>query len=319
MRRWTERREEGLPARMGRSLVSIVATGIAIEIILSPIALYHFHRTGLYGALANVVAIPLTTFVIMPAEALALLLDLAGIGTPFWWIAGMGIDAMLAMAHYFSGLPGAVATLPAMPGWAYACMIAGGLIVGLLKTHLRWLGAAPFLVGFAAMLLAPRPDLLVTGDGKHLALVMDDGDVALLRASAGSYVRDMLLEQAGTANEPQPIDSWPGAQCSSDICVVTVERAGRRWHIMATRSPYPVPNMEMAAACKRADIVISDRWLPASCRPLWLKADRNMLERTGGLALYLARPHVETVNDDKRHLPLVKAAQAAKLRDATAQ
>ena len=47
-----------------------------------PIALFHFHRAGLYGALANVVAIPLTTFVIMPLEALALLFDLVGLGAP---------------------------------------------------------------------------------------------------------------------------------------------------------------------------------------------------------------------------------------------
>jgi competence protein ComEC len=319
MRRWTERREEGLPARLGRGLISIVLTGIAIEIILSPIALYHFHRAGLYGALANVVAIPLTTFVIMPAEALALLLDLAGIGAPFWWLAGTGIEAMLTMASYFSSLPGAVATLPSMPDWAFACMIAGGLVLGLLKTRLRWLGAVPFFAGFVAMIFAPRPDLLVTGDGKHLAIVSAQGDVAFLRARAGDYVRDMLLEKAGTAAEPEPIERWPGAKCSADICVIELVRRGRPWHIMATRSPYPVPAMEMAAACKRVDIVISDRWLPASCRPRWLKADRNMLELTGGLALYLAGPKIETVYDDKSHLPWVTEAQAAKLRSAPAQ
>ena len=47
-----------------------------------PIALFHFHQAGLYGALANIVAIPLTTFVMMPLEALALLLDLVGLGAP---------------------------------------------------------------------------------------------------------------------------------------------------------------------------------------------------------------------------------------------
>ena len=47
-----------------------------------PIALFHFHRAGLYGAFANVVAIPLTTFVIMPLEALALLFDVVGWARP---------------------------------------------------------------------------------------------------------------------------------------------------------------------------------------------------------------------------------------------
>ena len=61
--------------------------------------MFHFHRAGLYGALANVVAIPLTTFVIMPLEALALLFDLVGLGAPFWWLAGQALAFLLWLAH----------------------------------------------------------------------------------------------------------------------------------------------------------------------------------------------------------------------------
>jgi predicted membrane metal-binding protein len=67
-----------------------VLTGLAVEFALMPIALYHFHKAGLYGAFANILAIPLTTFVIMPLEALALLFDLAGAGAPIWWAVGKG-------------------------------------------------------------------------------------------------------------------------------------------------------------------------------------------------------------------------------------
>ena len=46
---------------------------------------------------------------------------------------------------------------------------------------------------------------------------------------------------------------------------------------------------------EHVDIVISDRWLPRSCRPELLKADRRLLSRTGGLAIDLAARHVTTV------------------------
>ncbi len=52
---------------------------------------------------------------------------------------------------------------------------------------------------------------------------------------------------------------------------------------------------ELAAACALSDIVIADRWLPASCHPRWLKADRNLLERSGGLAIDLARGQAVSV------------------------
>ena len=52
----------------------------------------------------------------------------------------------------------------------------------------------------------------------------------------------------------------------------------------------------MIRACAEADIVVSDRLLPRACSPRWLKADRSLLRRTGGLAISLrARPHVATV------------------------
>jgi competence protein ComEC len=77
--------------------------------------------------------------------------------------------------------------------------------------------------------------------------------------------------------------------------------------------------MEMAAACKRVDIVVSDRWLPKSCRPRWIKADRQLLEQTGGLAFYLEAQRVVTANENSRHLPWVQAANVARAADASRQ
>ena len=314
MKRLTERREEALVFRLLRGVWSLIITGIAIELILAPIALYHFHKTGLYGAAANVFAIPLTTFFIMPLEAIALLFDVVGLGGPFWWMAGQGVLLILAIAHKVSSLPGAVSMLPSMPEWAFAAIISGALMGGLLRSRLRLLGLLPFSVGLVAMIAAPRPDLLVTGDGKHVALVRSSGENALLRSGAGDYVRDMLLENAGTNSDPVAIEDWPGANCSPDVCIFDVQRENKRWGVLATRTRYHVPSMEMAAACKRVDIAISDRWLPWSCKPRWIKADRDLLEQTGGLAFYFVNSRIEAVNAKNAHQPWVKAAHAAKVQ-----
>jgi competence protein ComEC len=70
-----------------------------VEFALMPIAIFHFHKAGLYGAVVNIVAIPLTTFVIMPLEALSLLFDLFSLGAPFWWLAGKSLNLLLWIAH----------------------------------------------------------------------------------------------------------------------------------------------------------------------------------------------------------------------------
>jgi predicted membrane metal-binding protein len=36
---------------------TILLTGMVIDLALMPVALFHFHRAGIYGAMANLVAI----------------------------------------------------------------------------------------------------------------------------------------------------------------------------------------------------------------------------------------------------------------------
>jgi competence protein ComEC len=61
----------------------------------------------------------------MPLEALALLFDIAGAGRARWWLTARSLDLLLWLAHAAASAPGAVASLPAMPGGAYALMVGG--------------------------------------------------------------------------------------------------------------------------------------------------------------------------------------------------
>jgi competence protein ComEC len=295
-RSWFARRDEGWPAKAGRALLALVLTGLAVEIALIPIALFHFHKAGLYGALANVIAIPLTTFVIMPLEALALLFDLVGLGAPFWWLTGLALSFLLWLAHAAAHAPGAVALLPAMAPAAFALIVAGGLWIALWRTGLRRWGLVPVALGSAWAAATPAPDLIVTGDGRHLALRTPDGSLALLRPRAGDYVRDTLAEASGAEPDFLELEALPIAACSADLCAANIDRGGRRWRILVTRTRDRIRWEEMIAACAQADIVVADRPLPRACGPRWLKADLFFLRRTGGLAITLGdSPQVATV------------------------
>lgn len=290
------RRDEGRLLRLGRFLFGLVLTGLVVETALAPIALFHFHRTGLYGAGANVIAIPLTTFIIMPLEALALLFDAVGMGAPFWWLAGKALSALLWLAHMTASLPGAVAMLPTIPRPAFALIVAGGLWICLWRTRWRAFGLVVVAAGTIWAVATPAPDLIVTGDGRHLVLRDDAGRLALLRPRAGDYVRDLLAELSGAEPDYYDLGTLPNAACSSDLCMADLTRGHRRWRIVATRSGYRLPWAEMVRACAGADIVVADRRLPRGCTPRWLKADATLLRQTGGLAITLgATPRVATV------------------------
>jgi competence protein ComEC len=291
------RRDERFAARAGRFLLGLVATGLAVEIALIPFALYHFHKAGLYGVAANLVAIPLTTFVVMPLEAGALLLDVVGMGAPLWWLAGKSLAFLLWVAHSVAGAKGAVATLASMPVWAFGLMVTGGLWLCLWTTRPRLLGLVPFSLGAAGAALAPTPDLLVTGDGRHLAVVADDGTPMLLRDRSGDFMRSLMSEASGHDDEPGLLSEAAAmGACSRDACTALIRRGGGEWRLLATRSSQRIDWAELVRACSEADIVVADRRLPRGCTPRWLKLDRQALERTGGVAVTFGRePRVDTV------------------------
>ncbi|WP_238473894.1 ComEC/Rec2 family competence protein [Altericroceibacterium spongiae] len=297
IRRFLAPREESWPVWMGRRVAMLLLTGIVIELALMPIVLFHFHRAGVYGALANVIAIPLVTFISMPLIALALLFDLVGLGGPVWWCAGLSLDVLLAIAHFTAGQPGAVKMLPVMGTGTFALFILGGLWLGLWRGRVRLLGSAPIAVATIMVLSTPRPDLLITGDGRHVAITGEGEHLLSLRDTRSDYTRDNLLELSGMDGGLRPLANWPGSECSRDFCVVSLRRGDRDWHILMARNREQVSERGLAAACERADIVIASRFLPRSCRPRWLKADRRMLLQTGGLSISLDDRTIRSVAD----------------------
>jgi competence protein ComEC len=143
--------------------------------------------------------------------------------------------------------------------------------------------------------LAPAPDLLITGDGRHLALV-EHGVPLLLRDRSGDYVRDLMAESAGFDADPQALEGRSFTTCSRDACSAAILRQDRSWQLLATRSATSIDWRVLMRACAAADIVVSDRWLPRGCTPRWLKLDRASLGRSGGIAIFLGdSPRVATV------------------------
>ncbi len=287
-RRLFERREESRIKRFARHGVVLLVTGLVVEIVLAPIAFAHFHRAGLLGAGANMIAIPLTSFVVMPFEALALLLDVVGLGAPAWWVVGLALKLLLGIAHFVAAQPYATMATPVGGAWIFVLTMIGFLWVMLWRGRMRWLGAPLAIAGLAFTLMAPEADLLVTADGRHVALRTGDGRMALLRDRAGDYVRDALAEAAAYEGEFAPLAEADAAQCSPDLCEVALPVAGGKpLNLLVTRSSLHVPWEAMAAACARADIAIADRMLPRGCAPRWIKLDRPVLSRMGGALVML--------------------------------
>eukprot|EP01035_Chromulina_nebulosa_P034161 gene34162-45811_t len=87
-----------------------------------PYGAHHFGRVQVYYVLANMVAVPLTSLVAMPAGMIALLLMPLGLEGLALAPMGWGIAAILWIARTVAAWPEAVVAVPHLPGWGLAVL-----------------------------------------------------------------------------------------------------------------------------------------------------------------------------------------------------
>ncbi len=188
--------------------------------------------------------------------------------------------------------------------WQWSAAIGAALItpiaaLALWRGRVRLLGLVPAAIAALLMLTRPVSDLLISGDGRHVGIAGEGDQLLVLRDSRSSSPATICSKWPECRGFRSPWLNCLGPECSRESCVVTMQRSGRLWHVLMARSRDLVDERALAAACDRSDIGIADRYLPSSCRPKWLKADRNLLGKTGGLTSYLEHERFDTVAESQ--------------------
>jgi ComEC/Rec2-related protein len=129
-----------------REVASVILASLLAGLATTPYAAYHFHRLAPYGVLANLLAMPIVSVWVMPMGILGVVAIPFGFDAEFWRQMGHGIDWMDAVALWVASLPGAFGRVTAFGTGPLLLGTAGLLVIGLLKTPLRWTGVAIMLV-----------------------------------------------------------------------------------------------------------------------------------------------------------------------------
>jgi competence protein ComEC len=285
-------------SRLGRILVGIALTSLVAGAATAPFAAYHFHRLADYGVLANMAAVPITGFWVMPLALLAFVL--MPIGLERWALVpmGWGIEAILAVARWVADLPGAAVRVPAIPPEALGAFVLGGLWMCLWRGGWRWLGLTGLPAAALLVLLDRPPDLLISADGAVAALRDEGGELRINDPQKGGIALEAWLER----NAQPERRGWPelseGGGCDGEGCRATLR--GRRVAFTLTLAA-------AAEECGRADLVITPRFLRhGRCRGSVLIA-RAALWRAGAHALWLSGEgvRIETVREARGERPWV--------------
>lgn len=176
---------------------SVIMTSLAATAATTPFSLYHFQSFSFYGVIANMIAIPLTSFWIMPCLLLTTIL------TPFGWEAlplqgaGLGVDVIIIIAQQIATWPYAILHLPAMPHAAFIAIVLGGLWLCLWRRRWRWFGIVPIVIGMIYPLYTNIPDVLIDEGGTQWAVRLDDGRYAVADSDKDKFTLTQWQQRLG--------------------------------------------------------------------------------------------------------------------------
>ena len=264
----------------GREIMSLVLASFVAGLATTPYAAFHFHRLAPYGVLANLAAMPVVSAVVMPAGILGLLAMPFGFDAPCWRVMELGIDWMDTVALWVASLPGAVGRVHAFGVGTLALLTAGMLIICLLRTPLRWTGAAIALVTCALAARTPQPEVLVSSGGDSFAVRGPAGALQVVKLGNDAFaIREWLASDGDARGDvravPEAVKAREGFACDDDGCVARLLGGGL---VAIGTSPAAFDD-----DCARAALVVTTRTAPPGCAATVI--DRQAWRAGGALAL----------------------------------
>jgi competence protein ComEC len=263
----------------GREIMMLVLASLIAGLATTPYAAFHFHRVTPYGVLANLAAMPVVSAVVMPAGMLGLLAMPFGFDGVFWWIMGLGIDWMIAVTRWVADLPGAIGRMAAFGIGPLIVSSIGIILLCLLRTPLRWSGAAVLTLSVVWALAVRQPDVLISGDGHNVGVRGHDGRLHLMRTGKDAFLIKEWLAADADPRGPADPSLAEGVSCDDAGCVVQMGGGG---FVALALKPEA-----LADDCERAALVVTARQAPTSCRSAVVAGDK--LRGQGGMALWRAR------------------------------
>ena len=259
----------GLATILFTSLVAGLATGM--------FAVHHFHRVAPLGLVANGLAMPLVSFVVMPMGIVSAFAMPFGLEAFPLAAMGWGIDWVIRIADWVATLRPPV-VLGAIGTPSFVLLAIALFVLCAFRTRLALLGAP---IAFAGVALAQAPaDTLWIAERGDLVAVRDADGFAFARSRPNAFTADQWID-ATALNALSP-NANLAFECEPKDAICVAERHGLR--IVAVRD-----RERWGEACDRGDIVVTTRRLNADrCRSgAWLLNAKRTNE-LGALTIDLA-------------------------------
>ena len=194
--------------------------------------------------------------------------------------------------------------------------------LGRLDTPLRWSGALVLGLAVVRALVAPQPDVLISSDGRSVAVRGRDGHLHLMQTGKDVFLVKEWLAADADARLPGDPTLASGVSCDDQGCVAALADGALVTHANSAEA--------LSDDCERATLIISARQAPRDRAAAVI--DRDRLRRQGALTLRrraddfdveavkprgFDRPWAPASGEEADDAATLPRPQAARSKDAT--
>jgi competence protein ComEC len=266
-----------------RDLLLVATTSLLAAAATAPFVAYHFGQVQPYSVVANLLAVPLTAFWVLPWGLAALALMPLGLAFLALIPMGWGCMLLIGIARLISRLPSATLAVPPETRLALAIAAFGLIWLCLWQSRLRVLGLVPLVIGgFVLPCLVTVPDLLVSPDLRIVAF-RTPGAIYLLQAGKDDFTLGEWHRFFGTRalrNFPAQGSSPDGRViCSPDGCLLRGASTALLWRAEAP-----------PATCRGFAVLVTTDFLDALSGPACANMpviDRSTVRRVDAVSVRL--------------------------------
>ncbi|GAB4354577.1 MAG: ComEC/Rec2 family competence protein [Oricola sp.] len=272
------RRREGRPAsnRETGPIVSGATTacryvaGIAVTSAVAGLATgifaaYHFGRVAPYGLLANLLAMPVVTLLVMPLAVAVVVAMPLGLHVYPLEAMAWAVDIVIRIAEWVAGLSPAV-PVGRMPAAALLGFSGALVVLCLPSTWLRWLSLPVFLASALLWRADPAPLAIVSEDARQFAVIEPVGGggtcLHVNRARPNAFILEQWADAYRGVSVRKPSASRI-MQCGHHLCEARVGRSGGGSRIayvdLAANDLPPAGPASVRELCTKNDLVIFAR------------------------------------------------------------
>ncbi len=273
-----ERRKIYYARKVYKITIAAILTTLAAGSFSSIPAAYHFGRLAPFGVLANGLAFPVASLVVMPFAVLSVLV--MPLGHEAWPLAvlGKGLETVLSISNYVAALPGARRVIPQVPLGSAIALAFGASILCLASRQAKFAGGVFLIAGFALAQFNSFPDLLIERTAANTALRNGSGELVFANARRGRFAAEKWLQANGEEVAFKQAAARPGWTCEARAC---------RTEIKGKVIAYFLDGEGVQPACRGLDIIIAAYPLRGVCKSVPTRIDRFDVWRLGSQAIVI--------------------------------